>query len=1184
VALHLHRASRTDELAHGLGELLARPLMDPFDQDVVVVPARGVERWLTQRLSHRLGIGSRGEDGVCAGVRFLSPSSLIALLLDREDDDPWAPDHLVWPLLGVIDDCLDESWNAALARHLGHRDSGEDAETRRGRRWSVARRLAGLFASYAVQRPDLIAAWSRGDDTDGVGQPLDDDLLWQPQLWRRLTTVVDSSAPHVRHAETLARLVAGDPSLDLPARLSLFGHTRIPVTEAQLLAALARVREVHLWLPQASPELWTELVKSGPTQSGPTQSGPTQSGPTQSGSVQTGGPLPGIGDRGVGAIRRADDGSAERARHPLLASLGRDARELARTIGPWVDEDDPTPGQEPSVVPSTGSLLSWLQADITANRRPGREVVTERVLDPSDRSIQVHACHGPHRQIDVLREVLVGLLEDDSTLEPRDIVVMCPDIETFAPLIQAGFGQGEFGRGEVSRGEAKQAHDDGHPAHRLRVSLADRSLAATNPLLAVATHLVALAGGRVTATDVLDLLGVDVVRRRFGLDDDDLSRIAGWVDAAGVRWGLDASHRAAFAMDRFGHNTWRAGMDRILVGVAMSADEFGHVGPALALDDVGSNDIELAGQLGEFLDRLHRCLNELQAAFGVATWLAALGDGVRALTDVPREDQWQVAQFEREFSRACTAATRLSAPDQAEPGLRLADVRAVLGSLVVARPTRANFRTGTLSVCTLVPMRSVPHRVVCLVGLDDGLFPRAKSVDGDDVLARSPMTGERDQRSEDRQLLLDAIMSARDGLVICYTGADEHTGAIRPPAVPVDEILDAVSRTTSADPLSARDHVLTRHPLQPHDARNFRPDGIRPSPYAFSFDHSAVAGGRAGAGERRPVPAFLPTPLPPMFARSSGRADPHRADPHRADLNLADLKAFLAHPVRGFLRHRLQVGVPLERDVLLNSIPVELDALEKWDIGDRLLREVVAGRDPVGLMTAEQLRGTLPPGQLGDADFRRITADVQALVDQTAPLRVGSSRAIDVSIDLGGGRLLTGTVSGVYGSRIVSVGYSSLRAKQRLMSWLDLVALSAGFPDQSWTAHAVGKARGGPTRALAGPLDERAKAWLIDLVELYDEGQCAPLPAPVKTACAWAEGTVQAQLGGDRTPRESAATAWETDPNSALGIPGEDADAYHRRVFGEGASIDVLLRAGLADAAWRIWQPLLTGAEKVGPL
>ena len=257
MALQLHRAPRTDQLADALGELLSSPLDDPFAEEVVVVPAKGVERWLTQRLSHRLGVGPRGGDGVCAGVRFLSPRSLVSMLLGRERDDAWDPDRLVWPLLETIDDSLDEPWCATLAAHLGHGLEGDEGLLRRNRRYSVARRLAGLFASYAVQRPTLVTDWREGRDTDGAGAALDDDLVWQAELWRRLLARVDEPAPDVRHADTLARLRAGGEGLDLPSRLSLFGHTRLPVTEVELLQALGESRDVHVLLPQPSPRSGT---------------------------------------------------------------------------------------------------------------------------------------------------------------------------------------------------------------------------------------------------------------------------------------------------------------------------------------------------------------------------------------------------------------------------------------------------------------------------------------------------------------------------------------------------------------------------------------------------------------------------------------------------------------------------------------------------------------------------------------------------------------------------------------------------------------------------------------------------------------------------------------------------------------------------------------------------------------
>ncbi len=1120
MALHLHRAERTDLLADGLADLLARPLTDPFEREVVVVPAKGIERWVAQRLSHRLGVGERGGDGVCAGVRFLSPHSLVSMLLDRDRADPWEPDQLVWPLLGVIDGSLTEPWAVALAAHLGHGLSGDDAELRQNRRWSVARRVAGLFASYARQRPQLVTDWRAGRDTDGAGGELAPDLRWQPELWRRLVAGIGVPTPDERHAEAVARLEHGGAGLDLPGRLSLFGHTRLPVTEIRLVAALGRLRDVHLWLPQASPALWDDLT-------------------------------PAVAE---GPVRRRDDRSATFVGHPLLASLGRDARELQRGLAGAVDHDT---ALRAAAGPAPTTLLGHLQADLRANHAPTATERASRVVDPDDRSVQVHACHGPHRQIDVLREVLVGILQDRPDLEPRDILVMCPDVETYAPLIEAGFGldalrDGRFAPASTGPGV--------HPAHGLRVRLADRALSATNPLLALATHLVEIAGGRVTATEVLDLLARDVVRRRFLLEDDDLSRIARWVGESGVRWGLDQAQRAAFGMEGFGHNTWRAGLDRMLVGVAMSGDDLRHLGNALPLDDVGSNDIALVGRVAEFCDRLGRSIDTLTTATTVSDWVTAVGAAVRALGDVPLDDAWQLAQLERELAHTLDAAGGTSAT------LRLADVRALLGSRLAGRPTRANFRTGTLTVCTMVPMRSVPHRVVCLVGLDDTVFPRTQWTDGDDVLARDPMTGERDVRSEDRQLLLDAVLAAADALVVCYTGAAEHSGAVRPPAVPLGELIDTVAAT--ADGVD----VVVRHPLQAHDQRNLEP-GRLGTPASFSFDRAALAGARAAVGERTPAPPFLTRPLPA---------------PPPADVNLADLTRFLLHPVREFLRGPLALATPLEADEVRDRIPIDLDALEKWDIGDRLVSSLLAAEQSQERAEAvffrEHLRGTVPPGRMGNDALAAITQEVSALLSQTQPLRAGTPRTVDVDVDLGGGRRLTGTVSGIYGHQLVAIGYSRLGPRHRLSRWVDLLALSAGHPDESWTGHTVGRGRAGPARSLVKPLDHRCAEWLADLVALYDEGRTRPVPAPLKTSCRWAEARAAELMGDPTSPVDAAAREWTTDPFNQFGITGEDADAWHVKAFGPHAQLSTLLAGGLDDVAWRIWGPLVTGQERVGPL
>jgi len=1083
MSLTLHRSARVDLLADSLASVLAEPPADPFAPELVVVPAKGVERWLSQRLSHVLG--AVHDDGVAANIEFRSPRALMSAVVG--DDGLWNPDRVVWPLLEVIDASLGQAWCAALTRHLGASGRHGD-DLRHGRRWAVAHRIARRFAAYAAQRPAMLASWEAGDDTDGLGAPVDPDLAWQPELWRRLVAAVGAPTPSSRLDQVIEQVTADPGSIDLPQRFALFGHTRMPVTEVRLLAALGEHREVGIWLPHASDALWHALQD-----------------------VARGGQVP-----------RVDDQSHLAAAHPLLATWGRDVRELQRTLAPLATTA--IQAVAPLVRPDT--VLGLLQADVEANRAPTGGGAAE----PGDRSLQVHACHGAARQVEVLREVLLGLLADDPSLEPRDIVVMCPDIEQYAPLVEAAFGLG----GVV--GDAAW-----HPGQRLQVRLADRSLVQTNPLLDVIGRLLDLAGGRAEASAVLDLAGTAPVRRRFGFSDDDLATLGRWVDRTGVRWAFDAPHREAFDLGAYVQNTWRFGLDRLLAGVAVSADAGRYFGTTLPYDDVGSSDIDLVGRFAELVDRLRDVTDRLTGSHPVATWAETLRDGLGALTDVGWGDEWQQHQAERELAA-------IGAEQSAGLRLALSDVRALLRARLVGRPTRANFRTGTLTVCTMVPMRSVPHRVVCLLGIDDGVFPRAGSLDGDDILSRRPLTGERDPRSEDRQLLLDAMMAAREHLIITYSGADEVTGRARPPAVPVGELLDAVDATVEG----GRSHVVVHHPLQSFDARNFRPGALGGS-RVFSFDEAARRAADAARSERAETPALADLVLPPAAAR---------------DLELSALGAFLRTPVKEFLRRRLMLNVFDDDAEVLDSLPIELDSLQQWSVGDRLLRDRLRGLSADEALQREWRRGALPPGRLGWHTAQSIGARVDPLVAKALGVRGDRERSsIDVDIDLGGDRRLRGTVADVFGDRVVGVSYSSLGARHHLDAWLPLLALTVMDPDTPWTAGTVARSRDGADLVVFSPIDpDQARQHLTDLVALHDLGMTRPLRLPLKTGFALVR---RGERGG-----WGARSEWE---GGRFG--GERESDLHPEVWGADAPFDILRAAdpalGIDALAERLWRPVL---------
>ncbi|MDQ6778996.1 MAG: exodeoxyribonuclease V subunit gamma [Actinomycetota bacterium] len=1105
--LHIHRAERADRLADALAAILAEPPQDPFTPEVIAVPTRGMERWLTQRISARLGATPGRRDGVCANVEFPFPGRLIGGAIATASgidpaDDPWPPERSVWPLLDVVERCLGEPWLVRLATHLGWAGASSGS----GRRFGRLRLIAELYDEYGIRRPAMLQAWARGEDSNGSGDPLPPGAVWQAELWRRLRAAIAVPSPAERLDGACAGLREAPEIIELPARLSLFGVTRLPASHVEGLSAIAAGRDVHLFVLHPSPALWRAV----------------------SGAIAGDGPI----------VIRSQDKSADLPDNRLLASWGADSRELQLVLEASGEHADHHHGLDED---GDETVLRRIQTDVRANRPPPGvplpgEPDDRLLLRGDDRSVEIHSCHGPARQVEVLREAILHLLQDDDSLEPRDIIVMCPDIETFAPLIQATFGSIEASDGDEAPAAEVRRTD-------LRVRLADRSLRQTNPVLGVVAQLVDLAEQRLTASQVLDLADSEPVRRRFRFDDDDLARIQDWVAKSGIRWGLDAAHRVEYQLDSVTAGTWQAGLRRILLGVAMSESGWQLYEGVLPVDDVESGAIDLVGRFTEFLDRVGASIDALRGPNTVAGWAGAIADAADALTATSDRDAWQRRELRRMLTEIVTEANGSATTTR----IALSEVRALLGHRLQGRPTRANFRTGHLTVCTLVPMRSVPHRVVYLLGLDDGAFPRKSPRDGDDLLLDAPHVGDRDPRTEDRQMLLDALLAARERLIIMFSGNDERTNAPRPPAVPVGELLDAVDRTARTDEGRARDRVVARHPLQPFDPRNFLAGELVPG-IPWSFDQTALDGATALSEQRGETPPFLAAPLPPLAA---------------SRLALDDLVQFVERPVRAFLRQRLGISVTASEDEIDDALPVELDHLEVWNIGQRLLEGTLAGLDPDSCVRAEIARGSLPPGRLRIPVLERIGPAIEAIA-ACARFYGGTEapRSVEINLALSGERRLTGSVSGVRRHVLLTVSYARLSPRHRLAAWVRLLALSAAHPNTPFEAVTVGKARYGTdadvTIARIGPLGpdadlrkKRAFTQLEALVDLRDRGMREALPIPSLPAAAYAQA---AAAGAD--PEAAANKAW----TSGFNFDGEDVDPDHQRAFGGIGSLADLLR------------------------
>ncbi len=457
-------------------------------------------------------------------------------------------------------------------------------------------------------------------------------------------------------------------------------------------------------------------------------------------------------------------------------------------------------------------------------------------------------------------------------------------------------------------------------------------------------------------------------------------------------------------------------------------------------------------------------------------------------------------------------------------------------------------------MCTLVPMRSVPHRVVCLLGLDDGFFPRHGPPDGDDILRLDPVVGDRDVRNEDRQLLLDALLAAEDRLIITYSGRDERTNAEQPPAVPVGELLDVSDRTARHrhPMMTVRDQLVVHHPLQPFDPRNFLPGGVGAAG-VWSFDGDGLAGAVALSSLRSRSPARMAVRTPAEALLPPGELLPAESS---RQVGLDELTQFVRHPVRAFLRQRLGVTAPGDWPSPGDDLAVEMDPLARWQIGNRLVELRLAGTDPANCRRAELARGALPPGELGAAILDEILPRAEGLV---AAAGRGRSTAWEVAVHLGD-RVVTGTVTDVFGDELRTVTYSQLAPSHRLSAWIRLVALTAESPERAWYARVVGRGpSGAPAVATLGPLGSEAAARqetaigiLGRLVELYDLGMRAALPLSCRASAAWAE----ARRKG-RDPESAARAVWLTPGGS---FDGEDRDPAHVLAFGAVVSFDSLLR------------------------
>ena len=1067
-----------------------QPLRDPFQSEVVLVQSPGMAQWLQMSLAEQFGIA--------ANIAFPLPASFIWDMFVRvlpgiPKESAFSKASMSWKLMTILPDLLPRPEFAMLKHYLS------DDEDRR-KLFQLASRIADLYDQYLVFRSEWLNSWEKGQQIEGLGEA----QQWQAPLWAELVAwnrKLGHSEWHranlyARFISTLEKSDSRPPGL--PDRVFICGISALPPVYLQ---ALGKHIDIHLLFTNPCRHYWGDIQDYAFLAK-------LQSRRRERYNQQRESAL----FRDENAASLFNEAGEQQLSNPLLASwgkLGRDnlfllAQMECREIDAFVD-----------IEPTT--LLHTLQRDllelednavIGLQREEWETSSDKRVLDPDDQSVTFHLCHSPQREVEVLQDRLLAIMAEDPQLSPRDIIVMVADIDAYTPFIQAVFGNA--------------------PAERwLPFAISDRRASQAHPALQAFISLLSLPDSRFTSESVLALLEVPAVASRFAIDEEGLRRLRHWVGECGIRWGLDDDTVRELDLPPTGQHTWQFGLTRMLLGYAMHSD-IGHWQGVLPYDESSGLIAELVGHLAELLMQLRRWRERLSAPKTLQEWLPMCRELLGDFFAGDAEAEAALALIEEQWQQAIGYGIQAEYGQAIPVSLLRDELRSALDQERISQ----RFLAGPINFCTLMPMRSIPFKVVCLLGMNDGVYPRTLPPPGFDLMSQQPKKGDRSRRDDDRYLFLEAINSAQQQLYISYIGRTIQDNSERFPSVLVSELVDYIGqsfclpedRQSDVDTSAARvvAHLHHLHSRMPFAAENFLPQA-RYQSYAAEWLPAAKASGV-------PHPPFM-QPLP---------------DANITELNFDQLLRFWRHPVRAFFSQRLGVSFSAEDMELPDAEPFILDNLSRYQLNTQLLNTLIEGEPGEPLFERHRAAGNLPYGAWGELFWQEQLADMADLAGVVREQRMEAvSREINLQV---GGLQLSGWLPAVQDDGLLRWRPGHLNFTDGLTLWLEhLVYCVLGG---SGASRMYGRKE---SRWWFPPLSaSEASGWLERYIAGYKEGMCAPLLLLPKTGGAWLEASYDdktAEIARDEATQAKARNkllqAWQGN----MQMEGEGSDPYLARLF-----------------------------------
>ncbi len=1016
--MELIRSNRTETLADALAFKVREEPLPPFAKETIVVQSKGIEHWLSLQLAMRLG--------VWANPAFPFPRAAVdqALAgLDEEADEnakAYGRERLRWTIARL----LDESPPAGLEGYLG---SPADPD----RVLRLALSVANAFDDYAVYRPDLLAAWQKGKRNG-----------WQAELWRRVTEVLGPHDLSSRIERALPRLRSEDVAARVPfRRLHLFSLETLPPSFVRFFGELSRKVPTTLYVLEPSSEY--------------------------------------RGDAGVRADAQLSFQMSDAAAdgHPLLAGAGGLSRDFQKLL---LDASEAVPFEverEAFVTPGRSTLLSAVQRDILEFAAPPPQA-ERSIVQGTDDSISLHECPDPLREVQVLYDEIRRALEEDSTLRPEDIVVMAPDLETYAPLFRAVFGQ-------------QSEHPIPFDVHDRR-SREDASF--YDDLLVV----LELLDSRFSVLDLVRLMDGKSLRTEFRFSPDERVRLTDLTAAAGVRWGIDGRHRDQEGFPAEGLHTWREGIARLFLGFASEPDAstvFGGVLPrgAPTLDDIG-----LVARLSALLEVLFAFHARTRGRLSIGRWADELDELCERLFSDDDESSAALYVLRTSIADVRDSAVRTGF----EAPLSLATVRRELTRLLIDRTPAIGFLRRGVTLTELVPLRSVPFRVVCLLGMSEDAFPRPDTRPSFDLRRGTYQPGDRNRRSDDRHSFLQALLCARDRLLITFGGADRSRSRMSNPSPVVWELCETVNRYYRSEANDEDVLGWTSHPLHAFDPGYFAGESL---PRSFSERNLELAETlQRGPGQRSRVELVATVEEEPET------------------ISAFELTNWLWNPIGEFLDRVVRASFEESALHEPSDALTQIGSLEQANVGNAALRANLRGE-----RLEEYLRAApeFPDGTPGRIERRRLGREIEAVANRASELRAGPEPGHALLSVRLAQSVVEARLHGLHPGARVLDRFTRTRRKAELASWVEHLLMNAAQSPElpRETCLVLRGSETGPSVVSYREVS-RPREHLTKLLELYWQSLRVPVPlierASLEYAASLDEGADQALSAARNAYRE----------------------------------------------------------------